>query len=124
MASVFIPTRFVWRFGGSQVCAGAAPPAWGACSPPSLQPGSGAHPHICQATCNDRSSVAKAAGLSAAGSRRRPVAAPEPCRFAAASTTAQVHLCGSFTRWVETVPMQPVEGQPGTFAVVVHLPPG
>lgn len=36
----------------------------------------------------------------------------------------QVHLCGSFTRWVETVPMAPVEGNPGVFAVVVHLPPG
>ena len=36
----------------------------------------------------------------------------------------QVHLCGSFTRWVETVPMVPEEGQPGVFSVVVHLPPG
>lgn len=36
----------------------------------------------------------------------------------------QVHLCGSFTRWVETVPMIPEEGQPGVFSVVVHLPPG
>ncbi len=36
----------------------------------------------------------------------------------------QVHLCGSFTRWVETVPMAPVDGSPGVFAVVVHLPPG
>jgi hypothetical protein len=36
----------------------------------------------------------------------------------------QVHLCGSFTRWVETIPMAPVDGTPGVFAVVVHLPPG
>ena len=36
----------------------------------------------------------------------------------------QVHLCGSFTRWVETVPMAPVDGSPGVFSVVVHLPPG
>ncbi|PSC74424.1 sucrose nonfermenting 4 [Micractinium conductrix] len=36
----------------------------------------------------------------------------------------QVHLCGSFTRWVETVPMTAVDGQLGTFTVVVHLPPG
>ncbi|KAI3424253.1 hypothetical protein D9Q98_009607 [Chlorella vulgaris] len=36
----------------------------------------------------------------------------------------QVHLCGSFTRWVETVPMTALDGQPGTFTVVVHLPPG
>eukprot|EP00887_Chlorella_sp_A99_P006896 scaffold2.g6896.t1 len=35
-----------------------------------------------------------------------------------------VHLCGSFTRWVETVPMAPVEGQQGVYSVVVHLPPG
>ena len=36
----------------------------------------------------------------------------------------QVHLCGSFTRWVETMPMAPVEASTDTFAVVVHLPPG
>ncbi len=36
----------------------------------------------------------------------------------------QVHLCGSFTRWVETMPMAPMDGAPDTFAVVVHLPPG
>eukprot|EP00889_Picochlorum_renovo_P005327 jgi/Picre1/32357/NNA_007703.t1 len=36
----------------------------------------------------------------------------------------QVHLCGSFTRWVETVPMVPEDGQPGVFSVIVHLPPG
>ncbi|RMZ52159.1 hypothetical protein APUTEX25_001549, partial [Auxenochlorella protothecoides] len=35
-----------------------------------------------------------------------------------------VHLCGSFTRWVETVPMTPVEGQPGAFSVIVQLPAG
>lgn len=36
----------------------------------------------------------------------------------------QVHLCGSFTRWVETVPMAAVDGSPGVYSVVVHLPPG
>ncbi|KDD72481.1 hypothetical protein H632_c3290p0, partial [Helicosporidium sp. ATCC 50920] len=36
----------------------------------------------------------------------------------------QVHLCGSFTRWVETVTMSPVENEPSVFQVVVHLPPG
>ena len=36
----------------------------------------------------------------------------------------QVHLCGSFTRWVETVPMASDETNPGVFVVVVHLPPG
>lgn len=40
------------------------------------------------------------------------------------SSTLQVHLCGSFTRWVETVPMATDESTPGVFAVVVHLPPG
>ncbi len=39
-------------------------------------------------------------------------------------TPQQVHLCGSFTRWVETVPMAAVEGSPGVYSVVVHLPPG
>ena len=43
------------------------------------------------------------------------------CRWLVA---AQVHLCGSFTRWVETVQMTSVEGSPGLFSVVVHLPPG
>ena len=38
--------------------------------------------------------------------------------------TLQVHLCGSFTRWVETVPMASGDTSPGVFAVVVHLPPG
>ena len=36
----------------------------------------------------------------------------------------QVHLCGSFTRWVETVPMQLAEGSANVFSVIVHLPPG
>eukprot|EP01025_Chloroclados_australasicus_P065857 TRINITY_DN8987_c0_g2_i1.p1 TRINITY_DN8987_c0_g2~~TRINITY_DN8987_c0_g2_i1.p1 ORF type:complete len:555 (-),score=65.30 TRINITY_DN8987_c0_g2_i1:432-2096(-) len=47
-----------------------------------------------------------------------------PTRFVWRYGGQQVHLCGSFTRWVETVPMAPVEGQPGMFSVVVHLPPG
>jgi hypothetical protein len=49
------------------------------------------------------------------------------CAAAAAAVAAaagQVHLCGSFTRWVETIPMASVDGTPGVFAVVVHLPPG
>ena len=36
----------------------------------------------------------------------------------------QVSLCGSFTRWVETVQMIPVDQSPGVFAVLVHLPAG
>eukprot|EP00198_Chlamydomonas_reinhardtii_P013855 XP_001703192.1 predicted protein [Chlamydomonas reinhardtii] len=47
-----------------------------------------------------------------------------PTRFVWRFGGRQVHLCGSFTRWVETVPMAPVDGSPGLFAVVVHLPPG
>uniref|UniRef100_A0A7S3QNI8 CBS domain-containing protein n=1 Tax=Dunaliella tertiolecta TaxID=3047 RepID=A0A7S3QNI8_DUNTE len=48
-----------------------------------------------------------------------------PTRFVWRFAGRQVHLCGSFTRWVETVPMAPgFEGNPGVFAVVVHLPPG
>ncbi len=48
-----------------------------------------------------------------------------PTRFVWRFGGRQVHLCGSFTRWVETVPMAPVDSsQTGVFAVVVHLPPG
>ncbi|KAG7668620.1 hypothetical protein Ndes2526B_g03759 [Nannochloris sp. 'desiccata'] len=47
-----------------------------------------------------------------------------PTKFVWRFGGSQVHLCGSFTRWVETVPMTPVEGQSGTFSVIVHLPPG
>eukprot|EP00775_Hariotina_reticulata_P003066 gene3066-3346_t len=47
-----------------------------------------------------------------------------PTRFVWRFGGRAVHLCGSFTRWVETIPMAPVDGTPGVFAVVVHLPPG
>ncbi|KAK9804840.1 hypothetical protein WJX72_008237 [[Myrmecia] bisecta] len=47
-----------------------------------------------------------------------------PTRFTWRFGGQVVHLCGSFTRWVETVPMLPLEGSPGVFSVVVHLPPG
>ena len=38
----------------------------------------------------------------------------------------QVHLCGSFTNWLETVPMAPEPTPNGgsVFAVVCNLPPG
>ena len=71
------------------------------------------------------------AGAAAAGSLAGR--AGSSCEGPALDTTAltprgaapaQVHLCGSFTRWVETVPMAPVDGSPGVFSVVVHLPPG
>lgn len=47
-----------------------------------------------------------------------------PTRFTWQFGGQVVHLCGSFTRWVETVPMASDESTPGVFAVVVHLPPG
>mmetsp|Transcript_25163 Transcript_25163/g.44873 ORF Transcript_25163/g.44873 Transcript_25163/m.44873 type:complete len:551 (-) Transcript_25163:58-1710(-) len=47
-----------------------------------------------------------------------------PTRFVWRFGGEQVHLCGSFTRWVETVVMPPVPDAPSVFAVVVHLPPG
>ena len=61
-------------------------------------------------------------GLAHHCSRATP--RPEVPECLPARAPAQVHLCGSFTRWVETVPMAPVEGQPDFFSVVVHLPPG
>lgn len=47
-----------------------------------------------------------------------------PTRFVWRFGGKQVSLCGSFTRWVETVQMLPVDQSPGLFAVLVHLPPG
>lgn len=55
---------------------------------------------------------------------RVPPSKPLKCCKQSQDRLMQVHLCGSFTRWVETVPMGAVEGQPGSFTVVVHLPPG
>ncbi|EEH58068.1 carbohydrate-binding module family 48 protein [Micromonas pusilla CCMP1545] len=49
-----------------------------------------------------------------------------PTRFVWAYGGKQVHLCGSFTNWLETVPMaiepNPTGGE--VFAVVCNLPPG
>ena len=84
--SYFVPTRFVWRFGGRQV---------------STRPRRSRALRGRDASCD-------------AGTDGDPVVL----------SRMQVHLCGSFTRWVETVPMAPVDGSPGLFAVVVHLPPG
>jgi len=47
-----------------------------------------------------------------------------PTRFIWRYGGNQVFLCGSFTRWVDTVPMQTVEGSPGLYSCVVSLPPG
>eukprot|EP00227_Mantoniella_beaufortii_P020347 CAMPEP_0197582292 /NCGR_PEP_ID=MMETSP1326-20131121/5548_1 /TAXON_ID=1155430 /ORGANISM="Genus nov. species nov., Strain RCC2288" /LENGTH=305 /DNA_ID=CAMNT_0043146349 /DNA_START=47 /DNA_END=961 /DNA_ORIENTATION=- len=49
-----------------------------------------------------------------------------PTRFVWAYGGRQVHLCGSFTNWLETVPMapEPVANGGQVFAVVCNLPPG
>lgn len=58
--------------------------------------------------------------------RTSPVPSPATCADPSSTHGAsfQVHLCGSFTRWVETIPMSPLETHPGVFVVVVNLPPG
>lgn len=81
MMPYFVPTRFVWRFGGKQVRSA-----------------------LLRAPC---------------------VARPDVCRAGEfTGGVVQVSLCGSFTRWVETVQMIPVDQSPGVFAVLVHLPAG
>lgn len=47
-----------------------------------------------------------------------------PTKFTWRLGGSHVFLCGSFTRWVETVPMTPYPSQPGTFTCTVHLNPG
>ncbi|GAQ87534.1 Cystathionine beta-synthase domain containing protein [Klebsormidium nitens] len=47
-----------------------------------------------------------------------------PTRFVWPYGGRHVHLCGSFTRWRETLPMSPVDGHHNWFAVVCSLPPG
>ncbi|CAM6101562.1 unnamed protein product [Calypogeia fissa] len=47
-----------------------------------------------------------------------------PTRFVWTHGGRRVHLCGSFTRWQETLPMSPMEGLPSMFQVVCTLPPG
>lgn len=51
-----------------------------------------------------------------------------PTRFLWRFGGAQVHLCGSFTRWVETVPMHPgqlqVSGLQCPHLVLTLLVPG
>lgn len=47
-----------------------------------------------------------------------------PTKFTWRLGGSHVFLCGSFTRWVETVPMTPEPSQPGTFTCTVHLNPG
>eukprot|EP00897_Mesotaenium_endlicherianum_P000804 jgi/Mesen1/10724/ME000090S10182 len=47
-----------------------------------------------------------------------------PTRFTWPHGGRHVYLCGSFTRWQETIPMSPVEGAPSVFSTVLNLPPG
>lgn len=48
-----------------------------------------------------------------------------PTRFVWPYGGGQVHVCGSFTNWLETVPMAPDGSSRGqVFAVVCNLPPG
>eukprot|EP00210_Caulerpa_lentillifera_P000334 g327.t1 len=47
-----------------------------------------------------------------------------PTRFVWRYGGHQVSLVGSFTRWVQPVPLLPVDGNVGYFSVVVHLAPG
>ncbi|KAL2613022.1 hypothetical protein R1flu_024714 [Riccia fluitans] len=47
-----------------------------------------------------------------------------PTRFVWTHGGRRVHLCGSFTRWQDTMPMSPMEGLPSVFQVVCTLPPG
>jgi hypothetical protein len=133
MSAYFVPTKFVWRYGGQQVCgppiSSLLPAACNACG---LQ--TRANEYSC--TCLEPLGSFKAASESAtqtgvpAVQAVQSISAPTvPLGIPSRSCPLcrcppQVHLCGSFTRWVETVTMTPVEGQPGVFAVIVHLPPG
>lgn len=189
--SYFVPTRFVWRFGGRQVRrrglkpgSHAARRAWHKHASTQAPPHTGSHAarrawrtharkqHACASarairthpaltvahraaysSCSQHQTAASTACLQArmhrVGCSLLPCAPARPhmhthaplCHQQCITHTdsllptllpsswtrtqnTQVHLCGSFTRWVETVPMALVEGNPGVFAVVVHLPPG
>lgn len=104
--SFFVPTRFVWRFGGRQVRLGQAThtaAAVPACSCVAQQPSPWHSIYLDSCvTYRNQKQLGRCMAV----------------------LLLQVHLCGSFTRWVETIPMAPVDGTPGVFAVVVHLPPG
>uniref|UniRef100_A0A0C9RXK9 TSA: Wollemia nobilis Ref_Wollemi_Transcript_5696_3130 transcribed RNA sequence n=1 Tax=Wollemia nobilis TaxID=56998 RepID=A0A0C9RXK9_9CONI len=47
-----------------------------------------------------------------------------PTRFVWPHGGRRVHLVGSFTRWVDPLPMSPVEGCPSVFQAIYNLPPG
>ncbi|KHN26574.1 Sucrose nonfermenting 4-like protein [Glycine soja] len=47
-----------------------------------------------------------------------------PMRFVWPYGGRSVFLSGSFTRWLELLPMSPVEGCPTVFQVIYNLPPG
>ncbi len=78
--------------------------------------------------------VARPARVAAIAASPDAIVDLEPARNPQISSTtdpsdrqrAQVHLCGSFTNWLETVPMAPEPAPNGgsVFAVVCNLPPG
>lgn len=47
-----------------------------------------------------------------------------PTRFVWPHGGRRVYLVGSFTRWVDTFPMSPVEGCPSVFQIICNLAPG
>ena len=108
MASFFVPTRFTWQFGGQVVSSGGLHDLCHL-----LHPGLQC---ICLRWVEPVRTVLHHVGLHGVHSFQIIMDGPSPL--------LQVHLCGSFTRWVETVPMTPVDSRPTVFQVVVHLPPG
>ena len=105
------PTRFVWAYGGKQVR--ALPTA------PPIDERVLTHPPRVTFARRPRRRAVRARLISAAPPHA-PVS-PLP-----ALPLPQVHLCGSFTNWLETVPMAPEPTPNGVqvFAVVCNLPPG
>lgn len=118
--SFFVPTRFVWRFGGRQVGAGWGPP----CRRLAQLKSTTLSYFIADIQSQHNIlSFASANGAAVRIEGQTVAVEGHYCMYCCLHFT-QVHLCGSFTRWVETIPMAPVDGTPGVFAVVVHLPPG
>jgi len=110
------PTRFVWGYGGKQVRA----------RPPTL-----AEFHASQIFSPPR--VARPVRPAAVAAPSRRSRYPRVSQTIPSATDpphhpsyVQVHLCGSFTNWLETVPMAPEPTPNGgsVFAVVCNLPPG
>ena len=112
------PTRFMWGYGGKQVRArprnssefrasAATLPLSSCCTPPSVAAIAASPDSIVDLEPAPNPQISSTTDPS---DRQR----------------AQVHLCGSFTNWLETVPMAPEPAPNGgsVFAVVCNLPPG